>query len=112
MINEIFYYRVKANSFLAKCRVRVNHNIVVATELPDNTGMSITNAAEEVAMQVCQFFEIPIAQLVWIEHYAQWGDIDETFDAVDFEIVHNCLSNPIWKPVSHAMVEELIGCLL
>lgn len=83
MINEIFYYKVKANSFLAHCRVRINRNIVVATELPDNTGMSITNASVEVAMQVCQFFEIPIARLVWIEHYPQQRDIDETFDAVD-----------------------------
>lgn len=112
MIDEIFHYKVKANSFPAKCRVRIKSNTVIATELPDNEGMSITNAAEEVAMQVCQFYEIPIAQLVWIEHYPQRADIDETFDAVDFEIVHNYFSNPSWKPTSRTLAEELIGCSL
>ena len=47
--------------------------------------MSITNAAEEVAMQVYQFYEIPIAQLVWIEHYPKTADIDEEFDFVQCE---------------------------
>lgn len=149
MIDEIFYYKVKANSFPAHCRVRINGNTVIATELPDNTGMSITNAAEEVAMLVCQFYEIPIAQLVWIEHYPKRADIefgakkiteplnpidpsslgtdnlkmvplffqasppiDETFETVEFEIVHNCFTHPTWKPISRAMVEELIGCSL
>lgn len=149
MIDEVFQYKVKANSFPAHCRVRINGNTVVATELPDNTGMSIINAAEEVAIQVCQFYEIPIAQLLWIEHYPKRADIefsakkiaeplnpidqsslstdhskmvplffqasppiDETFERVDFEIVHNFFTNPTWKPMSRTMVEELISCSL
>ncbi len=112
MIDEIFHYKVKANSFPAKCRVRINSNTVVATELLNNQGMSITNAFEEVAMLVCQFYKIPIAQLVWLEHYPQRADINETFDTVEFQTVHNCPANPIWKPISRTKVEELIGCSL
>lgn len=31
--------------------------------------MSITNAAEEVAAQVSAYYEIPLSELAWIEHY-------------------------------------------
>lgn len=54
--------------------------------------MSITNAAHEVAMQVCQFYEIHITQLVWIEHYPKRADINEEFDLVEFEIEDNCFT--------------------
>lgn len=42
---------------------------VIATELSDNPGMSITNAAEYAASEVCRQLEIDPYQLVWIEHY-------------------------------------------
>jgi hypothetical protein len=42
--------------------------VVIATELPDNPGMSITNAAERIAGEVISFHRLP-APLVWIEHY-------------------------------------------
>lgn len=112
MIDEIFHYKVKGNSFPAKCRVRINSNTVIATELPDNKGMSITNAAEQVAMQVCHFYEIPMTQLVWIEHYPKTADINEGFDRVQFEIKENCFTKPTWKPIERTLAEKLIDCSL
>jgi hypothetical protein len=38
-------------------------------EAPANPGRSATNAAEMIATQVCERFEIPRARLVWLEHY-------------------------------------------
>ena len=42
--------------------------VVVATEVEDNPGASITNAAEKCASQVCEHFEIHPSRLVWVEH--------------------------------------------
>lgn len=112
MIDETFHYKVKANSYLAICRVRINSNAVVATELPDNTGMSITNASVEVALLVCHFYEIPLSELVWIEHYPTSSGIDEEFDLVEFQIEHNCFNKPTSKPIPRTIAEKLIGCLL
>lgn len=61
-------------------------------------------------MQVCHYYEIPIAQLVWIEHYPKRADIDEEFDLVQFEIEDNCFTKPTWKPIGRTIAEELIGC--
>jgi hypothetical protein len=44
---------------------------VIATELPDNPGMSITNAAEHAATAVCKHLGIDPQRLAWIEHYPQ-----------------------------------------
>lgn len=112
MIDEIFHYKVKANSYPAQCRVRINSNVAIATEIPDNMGMSITNAAKEVAMQVCQYYEIPMPELIWIEHYPPKAEINESFDLVKFQIEYNCFTEPTWKPISKWEVERLISYLL
>ena len=76
MTDEVFHYATRHNliSFpeqifqevqgQAKCQVRIKGNTVVASELPDNPGMSITNAVAEVAMQVAHHYEIPLGELV------------------------------------------------
>src|SRR6266481_1179568 len=42
-------------------------------EIAGNPGNSITNCVEELCFQVCERFDIPAEQLVWLEHY----DYDE-----------------------------------
>jgi hypothetical protein len=42
---------------------------VIATELSDNPGTSITNAAEYVAGEACRHLDIDPRRLVWVEHY-------------------------------------------
>ena len=42
---------------------------VIATELEDNPGTSVTNVAEQLASFVCDRFGIDPDHLVWIEHY-------------------------------------------
>lgn len=60
----------------------------VATELKDNPGTSITNAAEDLASQVCDHLGVKPEQLVWIEHYAYAGAgnaiKERTYDRVTF----------------------------
>lgn len=61
---------------------------VIATELEDNPGTSITNVAENLASEVCDRFGIDPQQLIWIEHYgyagACEGTKERTFDRVTF----------------------------
>ena len=73
MIYEFKGYRGCAS----RCDIRINkvgrHQVVVlATELPDNPGTSITNMAEDLAREICVKNSIPFDQLVWIEHYPEW----------------------------------------
>jgi hypothetical protein len=60
---------------------------VIATELPNNPGTSITNAAEILATHVCRDFAIPPDRLVWIEHYGYPTGTDRPreFSLVTFE---------------------------
>ena len=49
---------------------------VVATELADNPGTSVTNVAEHLASHVCDRFGIDPDRLVWIEHYGYPPAVD------------------------------------
>ena len=104
----------------SKCRIRHYQNeegqeIVIATELQENTGTSITNACEHLAMMVVEYLNIDITRLVWIEHYPY----TISFEAVKFTLVTNpgtlagqtvaTLLNPSWKRLRKEHVESLIG---
>lgn len=43
--------------------------VVIATELEDNPGTSVTSVAEHLASHVCDRFGIDPDRLVWVEHY-------------------------------------------
>lgn len=96
---------------------------VVATDPGDevDSGMSITNAAEMVAQQVCETFSIPIEKLRWIERYVDKpsvraykdgrDSIKERWDEVNFGIRDGVggtrLFNPDWHPLKAATIKEL-----
>lgn len=90
----------------ARCRVRILGSTVIATELPDNPGMSLTNAAASAAMQVCQYYEISLEQLVWIEHYPEETGHEETFDLVHFSYNNSLLNVERWQRISKAEAEN------
>jgi hypothetical protein len=46
-----------------------NRLVIIAAELKENTGSSITNCIESLATEVCRSFRLPPARTVWIEHY-------------------------------------------
>jgi len=60
-------------AFRSVCRIRVSQlesgmTVVIATELPDNPGTSITNWAEFLASEMRRRFVPPGGALAWIEH--------------------------------------------
>jgi hypothetical protein len=83
-----FEYR-GLNGRPAWCRLELiplsgGRTVAIATEMIDNPGTSITNAAEYLASFVCDCFEIDPDKLVWIEHYGYGGRHDRTYDLVTF----------------------------
>jgi hypothetical protein len=119
-----------------RCRVRIyrpdlseeggaarNEAVVIATELPDNEGMIITNAAEWIAGEVISFHRLP-TPLVWIEHYEDGArgtkEDPHTFDLVTFSSYEvedlgsymgeerKRIGEPSWKPLDRVTVEALI----
>ena len=81
--------------------------VVIATEVKDNPGTSITNACEHLAYWVCVEFSINPSELVWIEHYGYpapgHSKRPRTYDLVTFQILpagHDAVfAHPEWRPM-------------
>jgi hypothetical protein len=43
--------------------------VIACIQMAGNPGQSITNCVEELCFQVCERFDIPADQLIWLEHY-------------------------------------------
>jgi len=114
-----------------RCRIRIylpeeerDAPVVVCTAPSDNLGMSITNAAEQLAAEVICSHQLR-TPLVWIEHYEEGArgtpKDPHTFDLVIFssyEITERApylgegrlsIGRPTWKALDRASVETLIG---
>lgn len=126
--DDLFEWQGFGNGFgkwESMCRIRVyeheERQIIVATELPENTGTSITNAAENLAILVINKYELDLKRVVWIEHYSKIKHQDESFDIVSFKMapgpanplnpreLRMALADPAWKRIKKAHVESLCG---
>lgn len=98
--------------------------VVILTELADNEGMSVTNAAEEIAAAVVLANALPTSRTVWIEHYEDGArgtpEDPATFDLITFSaddpepvlragVWRIELGEPSWKALDRASVEVLVG---
>jgi hypothetical protein len=126
-----------------RCRVRIYEEggeipVVLCTELPDNEGTSVTNAAEQIAAEVLAnhpdvFDPFGIGNIpgieydkpfIWIEHCedgARGTPQDRaTFDLVEFSHYEpravlrpdgwrKEIGEPSWSALDRASVEALIG---
>lgn len=103
------------HGFPSKCGIDiVKHNdtfIVILTELPDNSGTSITNIIESLATMVYyQFLNgVPIEKIIWIEHYPPSRHREETFDEVTFKWNGKYFFSPRWKRISPSELTIMIG---
>jgi hypothetical protein len=92
---------VAPNGAKSYCYIMVKGNFVLATDPGDESGMSITNAVPELATEVCYRYHIPLAGLVWFEHYHADRE-EETFDSVSFYVDSGKLTNARWTASTHA----------
>jgi hypothetical protein len=114
-----------------RCRVRIylpdeserDASVVICSELSNNPGLSITDAAQTIAAEVIRGHRLP-TPLVWIEHYpaeSRRPGAEETFDLAIFssyEITETApylaktrlrLGEATWKPLDRHSVEVMIG---
>jgi hypothetical protein len=108
----------------SQCRVMLYSGpkgpVLIASELKDNRGTSVTNAIEVVVWDACNTLGIECSDtLTVIEHYPKRGDFDESFDKVVFRTAqpdnrpfyreNNPLCFPQWSRLTYQQVVALIG---
>ena len=72
----IYHYQPEPDPVGARCQIQffiapTGDAVVVATELPDNPGKSITSAAGEIATALLRDYQLDPELLVCIEHYPE-----------------------------------------
>ena len=113
----------------ARCRVRIylpedvrDTPVVICSELPNNSGGSVTNSAEVIAAEVIRSHKLP-TPLVWVEHWPKvsTGGGAETFELVVFssyEVEERApylgemrarIGGATWKRLDRTSVEVLVG---
>lgn len=113
----------------SRCRVRLylpqedrDAAVVICSELPDNPGTSVVDAAEQIAAEIIQHFRLP-SPPVWIEHRPREDSPngqEEAFDLVIFDHhevrgtlrggnPHQEIGQPTRKRLDRASVELLVG---
>jgi hypothetical protein len=115
----------------SRCRIRIYRPpgfppVVLASELPENPGTSITNLVEQLAAEVLGRYLDErrgyLRPLIWVEHYPPRaeGARDETWDLVTFPDYQPFqaleagrwrvrFGEPDWRRLSRGQVERLIG---
>jgi hypothetical protein len=85
--------------------------LVIMTELPENTGTSVTNISEQLATELRAKFlaGYPPMRIIWIEHYPkQAGAGGESFDSVHYSWnAKQEYIEPTWRHLTKRAVQEL-----
>ena len=112
----------------SRCRIRLylpqedqDAAVVICSELPDNSGTPVINAAEQIAAEIIQNFRLP-SPPVWIEHHPQEvtngkGEVFELLTFAHYQargtlrggIPHQEIGQPTRKRLDRASVELLVG---
>jgi hypothetical protein len=117
-VHDVIFPFMDSHKQCGECRIRVYQRprltIVIASEL--KRGPAITNAAEEIATRVVQFFGLDPKRLVWVEHHEshEWPihpDItpSDDYDFVSFTWDGKHMSATQRNFGTRGQVEELVG---
>ncbi len=98
-----------------RCRIRIfvpdaegerlgDKPVVVCSQVVENAGAGVTEAAEEIRAEVTAAFRL--ADPVWIEHHppSVTDGLTETWELVVF----SAFGDPSWKPLDRTAVETLL----
>jgi hypothetical protein len=121
----MFDYRIDAfSNRLSSCYLRVyklpdNVAVVIATELAENKGPSVTNSAEAWATEAVTEYGLDQRRTYFVEHYdarsyappRRLRDEDrETYDFVSFLWDGDRgACQPKWRPSTREEIEKLVG---
>ena len=112
----------------SRCRIRLylpqedrDAAVVVCSELSNNPGTPVINAAEQIAAEIIRNFRLP-SPPVWIEHHPQevTNGQGETFELLTFAyyearitlqsgMPRQEIGQPTRKQLDRASVEALVG---
>ncbi len=95
------------------CRIELwghpEQALVIATEIPENTGKSITSVVVELAVEVVRAFRLDWLGLTWISHYTTRSVVHpETFYIVEMKWTGEEFTEPLAREISPFEVEKLI----
>lgn len=114
-IDTIHHYK-RYLGCASRCRIRIYQDpertpVVIATELQDNEGTSITNMAERLASEWSRDEQTgQPTEIIWIEHYPAERLFKETFALVTFgRDERGEFTTPQWQHITRAEVEQMIG---
>ena len=83
--------------------------LVIASEIPENTGKSISSVVTELAAVVVRAFKLDWLGLTWISHYPTRSVVHpETFYLVEMKWTGKGFSEPLAREISPFEVEKLI----
>jgi len=109
VIEDSEYNYLDKNGQEGKCHLKIfydgNNMLCVATEIDSNTGMSVTNAAENIATKVYQEYvwsrQKNVNKFDWVEHYPVRGTkfrpIKEEYCLVNFNWDNGKAYHPNWR---------------
>jgi hypothetical protein len=88
--------------------------VAIVTELKKNQGLSITNAAEYIAAQLCSDYKIQPYDLILIEHYGIDRILSERYSLIRFKSSYKDakgwhFTEPDWFPLEKSEVNRLVG---
>ena len=119
---KIFTYKLNRRRD-AQCGLEIyrgrSSTIVIVTELPNNPGMSICNAFEDLILQVSTAYNLDPGQLLWIEHWQAWkvsegapyDREEEDWHRVFFDWDGTRATNPRWSFVTASFVRSEIAVI-
>lgn len=116
-IDAVYHYHHPTTGAPAHCGLRIYAGpagrVVVLTELGSNPGISVTNAAAEIATGLAAMYRLDPVTTTWIEHYN--GDsykgrnrIDDTFDEVKFLWRGGVATDPNWRRLTLPELRDLV----
>jgi hypothetical protein len=102
----LFAYK-SPNRFDGICRIeQINlpdeRTVVICEQIDENPGISITNAVEYIAEQICAQLNIDPQKLVMIQHYDTWYSYEKEWSLVTFKKIppEGMFEEPQWIPMA------------
>src|SRR5271157_1480979 len=91
-------------------RAKGGYSVVIATELENNDGVSITNGCESLAATVCRKFNIEPKKLVLVEYYPKDSALDAHYSLIKFKKILRPLAfqDRQWFPLEKSELERLL----
>ncbi len=81
--------------------------VIACIETAGNPGQSITNCVGELCFQVCERFEIPPDNLVWLEHYDYVGEGEWRMVSFGQRPPTGPFADPKWIEMTPALWQDL-----